>query len=251
MNTNTAIKDESNEAVSRRSYLFEGMKSAVPIAVGYVPIAIAFGLLSKSSGIPNYFSILMSLMVFAGASQFMAVNLISIGISPFEIIAAVFILNLRHFLMSASISQRIEKGLSVKWQVLLSFGITDETFTIASLRKERELNRMFLLGLNTLSLASWVCGTAVGIFLGGALPESLRASMGIALYSMFIGLLIPSLGKSMPVLVVTLIAVIFHSMLQYMPVFSNPSSGWGIIISTVIASAAGAFLFKEGVNHNE
>jgi 4-azaleucine resistance transporter AzlC len=251
MNSSTAVKDEGFEAVSRRWYLVEGMKSAFPIAVGYIPIAIAFGLLSKSSGIPNYISILMSFMVFAGASQFMAVNLISIGISPIEIIAAVFILNLRHFLMSASISQRVEKGSSVKWQALLSFGITDETFTVASLRKERELNRMFLLGLNTLSFASWVCGTAAGIFLGGALPESLQASMGIALYAMFIGLLIPSLRKSKPVLIVTLIAVIFHSLLHYMPVFSNLSSGWGIIISTVIASAAGALLFGEGVNHNE
>lgn len=250
MNNNTVIDAENSQFISSKSNFLAGAKYALPVAVGYIPIAIAFGLLSKSVNIPNHISILMSLMVYAGASQFMAVNLIGAGTSAPEIIMAVFILNLRHFLMTASISQKVEKGLTGKWMAILSFGITDETFAVSSLRNEQKLNRFFLLGLNTLSYSAWVGGTIVGIFLGNSLPASLGSSMGIALYSMFIGLLVPSLRESKPIMVVTIIAIIFHSILRFTPVISNLSSGWSIIITTIAASLAGALFFPKGVNNN-
>lgn len=251
MGSNKEINADNPQLTSNKSYFFSGVKYAVPIAVGYIPIAIAFGILSKSSNIPNYISILMSLTVYAGAAQFMAANLIGAGTSSLEIILAVFILNLRHFLMTASISQKVEKNLTGRWMALLAFGVTDETFAVASLREEQNLNRYFLLGINILSYSAWVGGTAVGVFLGSSLPASLGSSMGIALYSMFIGLLVPSLKKSRPVLIVTCIAVIFHSILRLTPSISNLSSGWSIIIATIAASMAGALLFPKGVNTNE
>lgn len=251
MSNNTAINADDQLFTSNRSHFFNGAKYAVPIAVGYIPIAIAFGILSKSSNIPNYISILMSLTVYAGAAQFMAANLIGAGTSSLEIILAVFILNLRHFLMTASISQKVEKNLTGRWMALLAFGITDETFAVASLRDEQNLNRYFMLGLNILSYSAWVGGTAVGVFLGSSLPVSLSSSMGIALYSMFIGLLVPSLKKSRPILIVACISVIFHSILRLTPGISNLSSGWSIIIATIAASITGALFFPKGVNANE
>lgn len=251
MNNNALLNEENLQLNSSSSHFFAGLRSGIPIALGYIPVAIAFGILSKASNIPNHISILMSLMIFAGAGQFMAANLISAGASPYEIILAEFIINLRHFLYTSVISQRLEGGLGKRWLALLSFGITDETFTVASLREEESLNRFFLLGLNLLSQFGWVLGTIIGVFLGDLLPASISSSMGIALYSMFIALLVPSLKKSRTVVVVSCIAMICHAVIRYTPVISKISPGWSIIISTVIAAFAGALIFPKGVNRIE
>ncbi|AGB41087.1 putative branched-chain amino acid permease (azaleucine resistance) [Halobacteroides halobius DSM 5150] len=225
-----------------------GLKKGIPIALGYIPIAIAFGLVSKSAGIPNSISILMSLLVFAGASQFIAVNLLALQTGYWEIVMTTFIINLRHFLMSASISQKINKEVSQKWRAILAFGITDETFSVASLRPEKELTAKFLLGLNLISYSAWVLGTAIGVFLGASLPEVVQNSMGIALYVMFIGLLIPSLKKSKVIFGIFIIAIIINSSLYWIPLFSNISTGWSIIITTLSTAMIGAIIFPTGVD---
>ncbi|MBN6188309.1 AzlC family ABC transporter permease [Aneurinibacillus sp. BA2021] len=228
----------------------DGVRAGIPIAIGYIPIAIAFGLLAKSSGIPNYVSILMSLFVFAGASQFVGVNLLALGTAYGEIILTTFILNLRHFLMSAALSQRLD-AMPRTWGALLSFGVTDESFTVAALRKERKLTKEFLLGLNLTGFAAWNVGTWIGVFLAAGLPPMLQASMGIALYAMFIGLLIPSVRTSRAVCVVALSAMALHSLLYWVPAFASLSTGWRIIMATVAAAAVGAALFPDDVQKEE
>lgn len=227
--------------------LVEGLKAGIPIAVGYVPIAIAFGLLAKSADIPNHITILMSLVIFAGASQFVGVTLIASGVTAWEIVLTTFIINLRHLLMSASLSRRIEKSRQPGLMPLLAFGITDETFSVASFRKEPLISPQFVLALNFLAFFAWNIGTWIGIFLAGGLPGIIKDSMGIALYAMFIGLLVPSLKNSRPVLVVSLVALAAHSLLDWVPLFSGLSAGWGIIISTLAGAAAGAFIFPGGI----
>lgn len=236
----------SIEAENSRLTFVEGIKSGIPIAAGYIPIGIAFGLLAKSAGVPNHITILMSLAVYAGASQFIGANLMAAGTAPWEIVMTTFIINLRHMLMSASISRRIEEGTHKLWMPVLAFGITDETFSVASFRKEAELSPKFILGLNILAYASWNVGTWIGIFMARGLPEMLKTSMGIALYAMFIGLLVPSLRRSRPVLVISIMAVAVHSVLHWVPLFAGLSAGWGIIITTLAAAAAGAAIFPGG-----
>ncbi len=241
------LKQQTNRTLSFKA----GLISGIPIAIGYIPIAIAFGLLAKTTGVPNYGSMFMSFLVFAGASQFVAVNLLAIGATLPEIILTTFILNSRHFLMTASISQRLEENLSKKWLALLSFGVTDETFMVASVREEEKLPPTFLLGLNLIAFSSWNIGTWAGIFLGASLPASIQSSMGIALYAMFIGLLIPSIKKSRVFLTISLIAIIIHSFLHWLPPLSKISTGWSIIITTIIAALIGAILFPKGGESNE
>ncbi|MCX7781723.1 MAG: AzlC family ABC transporter permease [Negativicutes bacterium] len=224
---------------------FTGVKAGVPIAVGYAPIAMAFGLLAKSSGVPNEVSILMSLVVFAGASQFVGVNLLVLGTACWEIVLATFILNLRHFLMSAALSQRVERSITKPWLAAISFGITDETFTVASLRPEERLSKEFLLGLNLTAFAAWNIGTWIGLFLAQGLPEAVKASMGIALYAMFVGLLIPSVKKSRPALVIALVTMLAHGIMRVLPVTAELSTGWSIILATVGGALAGAIVYGE------
>ncbi|MCX5780853.1 MAG: AzlC family ABC transporter permease [Firmicutes bacterium] len=222
-----------------------GCQAAIPIAIGYLPIGITFGLLAKSAGIPNPITLLMSLVIFAGASQFVGINLIAIGASMGEIVLTTFVLNLRHLLMSASLSSKVDPRASKSYLALLSFGLTDETFTVASFREEAELKTEFLLGLNLLAFVAWNAGTWMGVYLAAGLPQSLKTSMGIALYAMFIGLLVPSCQKWRPALIIALLAMTIHSLLYYPPLFSSLSLGLKIVITTLITALAGAIMFSE------
>ncbi|WP_315118941.1 AzlC family ABC transporter permease [uncultured Clostridium sp.] len=229
------------------SYFKEGIRLAMPIAIGYVPIAITFGLITKSSGVSNEVGIMMSIMVFAGASQFIGVNLMALGSAPLEIIVTTFIINFRHFLMSSSLSQKVKENTDKKLLYLISFGITDETFAVASLKEEGKLNPYVILGLNFTSYLSWVFGTIFGVALGNVIPEVIKNSMGIALYAMFIGLLVPALKKSKPILVISLLSIGINTLIMYIPIFAFISKGWSIVISTMISSLVGALMFKEGM----
>lgn len=220
-----------------------GIRAGIPVAIGYIPIAIAFGLLAQSFHLPNAITLSMSFLIFAGASQFITVQLLMAGSMYWEIILTTFILNSRHFLMSAALSQRIE-STSRRLLAAIAFGVTDETFSIASTRQEAR-SGMFVLGLNTIAFLAWNVGTWMGVFLAFGLPSTLQASMGIALYAMFIGLLVPSL-TTRPVFVVASLAIIIQAILHWVitPFFSI-SDGIRIIVATVVAAGIGAFVFKE------
>mgnify|MGYP006276991499 CR=1 FL=1 len=223
-----------------------GLKKGSTIALGYIPIAITFGLLAKSNGLPAHITILMSTLVFAGASQFVAINLLQAGAGPGQVILTTFIVNLRHLLMSASLAEKVKDKIPKSWIPLLSFGITDETFSFASLTPKAQLNKGYILGINTIAYLAWVGGTVLGVYLGQGLPTIIKNSMGIALYAMFIGLLIPSFKKSKSIAIVSLIAILISSLLNWGPDFlQNISRGWKIIIVTILASALGSYLFPK------
>ena len=232
-----------NQMISNIAELCRGFKAGAPIAVGFLPIAITFGLLAKTAGLPDYAGILMSLLVYAGASQFVGVNLVLAGASVGEVLIATFVLNLRHFLMSAALAPRLGAEVSRSWRSVLAFGVTDETFTISALQKEAMLTPEFLLGLNVVAFLSWNVGTWLGFFVATELPEVLKSSMGVALYAMFIGLLIPGVKKSREALIVAATAATLNALFHWSAAYSGLSGGWGIIIATVASAALGAYLF--------
>ncbi|NLW23807.1 MAG: AzlC family ABC transporter permease [Clostridia bacterium] len=228
---------------NKKSYesnqLFRGIRASLPIGIGYLPIAMTFGLLAKNAGLSLFQGSMMSAFVFAGASQFVAVNMISLGIGWLEIVLTTFVLNFRHFLMSASLTQRIKiNNPLLPW--LIGFGITDESFSVASMEKDKILNPSYLLGLNFSSYLFWVGGTFLGFLIAGALPPLIQSSMGIALYAMFIGLLIPSVKKSAKIGLIALFSALLNVIFaQFI------SSGWALVSGAVLAALIGALLFKE------
>ena len=121
---------------------FRGVRTAIPILIGYFPAAMTFGLIAKNMDIDLVHACLMSIMVFAGASQFMALNLIASGIATVEIVIATLLMNFRHFLMTASLSSKLQEGS--RFLPVIAFGVTDETFAIASTR-EQKLSSGFLI----------------------------------------------------------------------------------------------------------
>jgi len=138
----------------------EGLVTGFPIVIGYVPIAMAFGILAKATGITMMDSFLFSALVYAGASQFMALNLLNAGVGIGEIIVATLLMNFRHFLMSASLSTKM-RNREKKWIPLIAFGVTDETFSVASFKKQM-IDKEFILPLQAVAYFSWIGGTFLG-----------------------------------------------------------------------------------------
>jgi 4-azaleucine resistance transporter AzlC len=210
---------------------FSGIVAALPIATGYFPVAITFGILVVNTGLGFLDAILASALVFAGAAQFMAIGMYA-GIAAgagtaagLQIVVAGWLLNLRHLLMSSVIAHNLggtrTAGNSVKENALrsvLAFGVTDEVFGVASLRiaEGGQVRPPFLLGLELGAYAAWVGGTAVGATMGEILPPGLRAAMGLALYALFAALLAGQVraGRTVPVTIAAIVAAAVNVILR-------------------------------------
>ncbi len=209
----------------------EGVQAGISIAIGYFPIALTFGLLAKSSGITLGEALSMSILVYAGASQYTALNLLSLGTGVIGIIVATFILNLRHLLMATSI--QLKSAKDPLWQkVIYSFGITDETFSVASFKKGK-ITAGYMFGLGGIAYVSWVLCTGIGYMFGASLPQALQESMSIALYAMFIALLMPALSKSRKILILAIMGALINTLLS---VTGLLSTGWSIITATLLSA---------------
>lgn len=218
----------------------KSVKTAIPIMIGYFPIAMAFGILSKGNGLDLLETAGFSLILYAGASQFIGVSMIAIGSGFSEIIIATFLLNFRHFFMSASLSTKIKNKKS-KLRPLIAFGVTDEVFSLLSFTQE-DLGDEMLLGVEFFAYSSWVLGTIMGYILGNFMPELLQISMGIGLYAMFVAIIVPELKKSNVAVVLFLLSGLLNTLLNY---FTSMPQGWCIIIAILVSSVIGVLLFDE------
>lgn len=221
-----------------------GIRDGLPIGLGYVPVAFTFGFIAVSGGLPVWVACLISLTNLTSAGQFAGTNLILAGAGYMEIAMTTFVINIRYMLMSLSLTQRMEEKMGVLKRMVFGFGVTDETFVVASL-KPGILKAPYLFGLILLPIAGWNLGTLMGAGISNMLPAALQNAMGIALYGMFIALIVPAARDSVPVLLIVLISVAVNCILKYIPVFSFISSGFRIILSTVAGAGAGALLFPK------
>nr|WP_235420901.1 AzlC family ABC transporter permease [Jeotgalibacillus soli] len=208
-----------------------GLQAGTSIAVGYMPIALTFGLLAKTTGLTIAETLLMSLLVFAGAAQYISLSLIASGIGIGIIIFNTFIVNIRHFLMSASLNEKMEEDRLWK-KAIYAFGLTDETFTVIATR-EGKSTTSFALGVMFIAYGSWVIFSGVGHFIGASLPAFLQAAMSIALYAMFVGLLMPSLKKSIKVFYLAGVAAALNCLFTFTGLLET---GWAIVAATLLSS---------------
>ncbi|KAB2337154.1 AzlC family ABC transporter permease [Cytobacillus depressus] len=209
----------------------KGLQSGISISIGYIPVALTFGLLAKTTGLSFSETVLMSFVVFAGASQYISLSLLSLGTGIFEIILTTFIVNIRHFLMSSALNERCEDDDLVH-KAVYSFGITDESFSVAAMN-EGKVTTGYMYGLNLIGYFSWGIATGFGYLLGASLPQTLQESMTIALYAMFIGLLVPSMKKSVKVVFLAALAACFNTIFT---LTETLSTGWAIVAATLLSS---------------
>ncbi len=217
-----------------------GIKMGIPLFLSYFPVAIAFGILSKNTGLNIYETVGFSVIVFAGASQFMAVSMIASGSMGLEIIIATLFLNFRHFLMSSSISQRIDFENPIM-KPIVGFFITDETFSVASFTRG-EFTEKYMLAMEVTAYLGWVTGTGIGFILGSILPMLLQKSMAIGLYALFVALLIPEIKKTNKALVLALASGVTNTILVK---FLDLQQGWSIVVSIVLISSLGVLIYEK------
>lgn len=228
-----------------------GLKRGYPIAIGYLPVSFTFGLMAVSGGLPVWMAVFISMSNLTSAGQFAGTNLILSGAGNMEITLTTFIVNIRYMLMSLSLTQRLKEDMTFPQRLLIGFGVTDETFSIASMEKG-SLSFRYLLGLMLGPFLGWSIGTLFGALICTSLPSALSNAMGIALYGMFIAIIIPPAKKSKPITSIIIISVVVVAILRYLPIFHFISSGFRIIIASFLGAGIGALLFPiESSSANE
>ena len=226
----------------KRNEFFNGIKDGIPICLGYFSVSMAFGIAAVKGGIPSWAAILTSLTNVTSAGQFAGVNIILALGSFFELAITTLVINMRYFLMSLSVSQKVDSSMKLWQRFLVSFGITDEIFAV-SMRHTRPLTAVYMAGLIITPVLGWTFGTATGAVATTIMPEALSSAMGIALYGMFIAIVIPPARENKSVFIAVLMAVCVSIFFSYAPVLKNISGGWTIIIITLLVSSLCATLF--------
>ena len=220
----------------------EGIRDGMPICLGYISVSMAFGLTAVKSGMPIWATVLISLTNLTSAGQFAGTNLLLAHSSYIELMLTTFVINIRYFLMSLSISQKVDKKFGMKERLIASFGVTDEVFAV-SMQRRSELSFSYMLGLIVPPILGWTGGTLIGAVATSLLPEALTDAMGIALYGMFIAIIVPPAREQKSVLFAVLLAIAGSYAFTYLPALSVFSGGWSVILITVVVSAVAAWLF--------
>lgn len=222
--------------------LLTGFRDGLPIMLGYLSVAFAFGMLGTESGLPVWAPTLISLTSFTGTGQFVGVTMLSNGVALLEITITIFIINIRYFLMSLSLSQKLEDEIPLWQRLIIAFGNTDEIYAV-SMQQKGLLKFRYMVGLILSAYSGWVGGTIIGSVASSVLPQAIISALGIAIFAMFIAIIIPPAKKSKPIVIVILIAVIMRCLFQFVPGLNQISSGWAVIICGVTASLAGALRY--------
>ena len=225
----------------------KGVKHGLPIGLGYLSVAFTFGMKAVSDGLTPFQALLISMTNVTSAGQFAGLPLMIAQASLIEAALTQLIINLRYALMSLSLSQRMDKDMNTPRRMFFSFMNTDEIFAVASAQPGK-VNHAYLYGLMSMPYLGWALGTLVGAVAGQLLPAFVRTALGIAIYGMFLAIILPPARKEHPVRVVVVASVAMSLCFRYIPALSQVSSGFVIIICAVAASTLGALLFpvKEG-----
>lgn len=226
----------------------KGMVHGVPIGLGYLSVSFGFGILAVRSGLSVAEAVMISVTNLTSAGQVAGVGIIVAGGTAAEMILTQLIINLRYALMGLSLSQKLDDSFHTPQRLLAAFGITDEVFAVAS-SQEGRVKPVYMYGLIFISFVGWVMGTFLGAAAGRILPPALIDAMGLVLYGMFIAIVMPPARKSRSVLVVVLLAGLCSTLFYY--VFTAVSGGFAIIISAVLASLVGAWLFPIPVEEED
>lgn len=219
-----------------------GIHDGVPIALGYISVSFTFGLMAVDAGLTWWQAVLISVVNLTSAGQFAGLDILIAGGALIEMALTQFVINMRYALMSLSLSQKLNRSFRTGSRLLFGFFMTDEVFGVAASRKG-EIHRSYFLGLVTLPFLGWSAGTLAGALLGGILPAIVQSAMGIAIYGMFLAIIIPQAREDSRFMRVIFLAVCLSCLFRYTPGLKKVTSGFAIIICAVLAAGIGAFLY--------
>lgn len=236
------MEEVIEEKSSIHNSFAKGLRDGVPIGLGYLSVSFTFGMMAVTQGLPIWSAVLISMTNLTSAGQFAGLDLIVLGAPLIEMALTQLVINLRYALMSLSLSQKLESSVSTLWRCLIAFGNTDEIFAVSS-GQPGKLGKGYMFGLMVVPYIGWAGGTLIGAAASTILPEFIRSALGIAIYGMFIAIIIPPARKQKSVRTVLMVAILLSCLFTFMPVLNQVSTGFVIIICAIAASALGAWLF--------
>ena len=220
----------------------QGIKDGIPICLGYFWVSMAFGIAAVKAGLPVWTTVLMSFANLTSAGQFAGINIMVAGGQALELFITTLTINMRYFLMSLSVSQKVDENFSTPKRLVASYGITDEVFAM-SMQRKKDLSFLYMVGLIITPLLGWTLGTLTGAVATDLLPEIVSNAMGIAFYGMFIAIIVPPARENPKVFFAVGLAILASFAFTYVPVIRGISSGWKTTIITVVVSLIAALLF--------
>lgn len=218
-----------------------GMKDGIPVALGYFAVSFTFGIAAVTGGLSIWQAVLISLTNVTSAGQFAGLAIITAGGSYLEIALTQLIINLRYCLMSFSLAQKLKKDIPGRHRYLMAFGVTDEIFALGASRKGY-LAPAYHYGIMSTAIPGWVLGTLVGAVSGNILPAFIMSALGIAIYGMFLAIIIPPAKEDRTILSVVIAAMGISGLFAVVPGLKNISSGFVIIITTILVAGIAAWL---------
>lgn len=231
----------------KKEFYKKGLRDGVPIALGYFAVAFTLGIVAKNAGLTAIQTFFATLLTNASAGGYAGFKIIEEGAPYIDMALTIFIVNIRYFLMSCALSQKLSPRTSLLHRVIIGFDVTDEIFGI-SMAVKGTLNPWYTYGAMTVSIPCWAMGAALGVIMGNILPASLVSALSVGLYGMFLAIIIPPAKKNKVIAGIVIVSMTLSLTFAKLPLISSLSSGIRVIILTVIIALAAAVLFpvKEG-----
>ena len=221
------------------STFLHGVRDGIPIALGYYAVAFSLGIIASNAGIGALLGFVGSFFTRASAGEYGVYTLVAASATYAEVVGMSLITNLRYLLMSTALSQKFSEGTSLAKRVLVSFCVTDEIFGI-SIAYPGNLEPAYTYGAALISTVFWASGTASGIIAGDVLPANVVSALSVALYGMFLAIIIPPSRKGRAVGIAVVMSFVLSGVCAVMPVVSDLSSGTRTILLTILISATAA-----------
>ena len=225
----------------RKSALRAGIHDGIPIGLGYFAVSFALGIAARGAGLNAFQSFLASLLCNASAGEYAAFTLIAADATYIELALMTLVANARYLLMSCALSQRAE-GVSLPHRMLIGFDVTDELFAV-TIARPGKLEPFYFYGAMLMALPGWSVGTALGNIAGNLLPARLTSALGVALYGMFLAVIIPPAKKDKILAGLVVFCFAASYALARLPIVSAIPEGTRILILTVVIASAAALLF--------
>lgn len=218
-----------------------GMRDGIPICMGYFAVSFALGIAGRNVSMNALQAFVMSLTMVASAGQFAAITLIGVGAGFLEMITTTIIVNLRYLLMSCSLTQKLSPDTKSIHRLGLAYCMTDEIFGL-SVSVNGYLQPVYTYGITFISVSGWCLGTVLGVIAGNILPALVTNALGVAMYGMFLAIIIPPSRKNHVIGVLVAVSMAASGLFSVLPYLREISSGFRVIILTIVLAGAAAFL---------
>ena len=218
-----------------------GLRAGIPIGLGYLSVSFTFGIMAISFGFTWWQAVIISMLTVTSAGQLAGINVMAVPGQYLTMLISQLTINLRYSFMSISLSQKVSKHFSGIKRWILGFFMTDEIFAVAS--SEKEVTPEFFFGLSVIPYAGWTLGTLLGGLIGNVLPDIVMSALCLAIYGMFLAIVLPPARSSKAILTVACISVLMNCIFYYLPLMKSIPSGISISICAIAAALIGALFF--------